>query len=60
MGIQGVQERVRLLNGRFEIHSHPGGTTVTARLPLTAASAAFPLADLPLEIAIRKLIPFFQ
>lgn len=49
VGIQGMQERVRQLNGRFEIHSHSGGTTVTARLPLTTPSAAFSLASLPLE-----------
>ena len=40
VGIQGMQERVRQLNGRFEIHSHAEGTTVSARLPMTAAPVA--------------------
>lgn len=40
VGIQGMQERVRQLNGRFEIRSHADGTTVTARLPVTAPSMA--------------------
>jgi PAS domain S-box-containing protein len=34
VGIQGMRERVRQLNGRFEIKSQGGGTTVIARLPL--------------------------
>jgi PAS domain S-box-containing protein len=34
VGIQGMRERIRQLNGRFEIKSHPDGTTVSARLPL--------------------------
>jgi PAS domain S-box-containing protein len=33
VGIQGMRERVRQLNGEFEIESGPGGTTVTAVLP---------------------------
>jgi len=38
--IQGMRERVRQLNGRFEIQSDRNGTVVTARLPVTAASLA--------------------
>jgi len=34
VGIQGMRERVRQLNGRFEIKSQGNGTTVIARLPL--------------------------
>jgi len=35
MGVLGMQERVRMLDGEFEIVSEPGkGTTVRARLPL--------------------------
>ena len=34
VGIQGMRERIRQLNGRFEIKSHPDGTTVSARLPI--------------------------
>jgi PAS domain S-box-containing protein len=40
VGIQGMQERVRQLNGRFGIQSRPDGTTVTARLPMAAAPVA--------------------
>lgn len=40
VGIQGMQERVRQLNGRFEIHSRADGTTVTARLPVKEPSMA--------------------
>ena len=40
VGIQGMQQRVRQLNGRFEIRSHADGTTVIARLPVTAPSMA--------------------
>jgi PAS domain S-box-containing protein len=38
VGIQGMQERVKQLGGRFEIQSDEGGTVVTARLPLTATA----------------------
>ncbi len=34
VGIQGMRERVRQLNGQFEIKSHNDGTMVSARLPL--------------------------
>jgi len=35
VGIRGMQERVRELGGRLDIHSRPGGgTVVSARLPL--------------------------
>jgi PAS domain S-box-containing protein len=40
VGIQGMQERVRQLNGRFEIQSRADGTSVTARLPVTAPTVA--------------------
>jgi PAS domain S-box-containing protein len=33
VGIQGMQERVRQLSGRFEIHSGKDGTTVAVALP---------------------------
>jgi len=42
VGIQGMRERVRQLNGQFDIQSHENGTVVTAR---------FPLVDLPLAVA---------
>jgi len=36
IGLDGMEERVRLLGGDFRIDSHPGtGTTVWARFPLT-------------------------
>jgi PAS domain S-box-containing protein len=34
VGIQGMRERVRQLNGHFEIQSHDDGTVVNLRLPL--------------------------
>jgi signal transduction histidine kinase len=35
LGLLGMQERVRLLNGRFAVRSAPGkGTTVWAEIPL--------------------------
>lgn len=38
LGILGMQERVSLLNGHFEIHSQPGnGTTVQVEIPMTDA-----------------------
>jgi PAS domain S-box-containing protein len=40
VGIQGMQERVRQLNGRFEVQSREDGTSVTARLPLSVPSVA--------------------
>ncbi|MEP7355814.1 MAG: PAS domain S-box protein, partial [Anaerolineales bacterium] len=37
LGLLGMRERVRLLNGDLDIHGEPGqGTTVTVRLPLPA------------------------
>jgi PAS domain S-box-containing protein len=42
VGIQGMRERLRQLNGHLEILSFPDGTQVTARLPLT--DAAVPVA----------------
>ena len=36
IGLDGMEERVRLLGGQFTIESHPGhGTTVQARFPLS-------------------------
>src|SRR5207245_6446047 len=36
IGLDGMEERVRLLGGEFRIDTHPGtGTTVWARFPLT-------------------------
>jgi len=40
VGIQGMQERVRQLNGKFEIRSHGTGTVVTVRLPTVVLSPA--------------------
>jgi len=40
VGIQGMQERVRQLNGKFEIRSHGTGTVVTVRLPITVPAPA--------------------
>jgi signal transduction histidine kinase len=38
LGLRGIEERVRELQGRTQIRSEAGaGTTVTIRLPLTAA-----------------------
>jgi two-component system NarL family sensor kinase len=37
VGIQGMRERVRELNGSFEIASSPNGTTVTALIPTNVA-----------------------
>lgn len=34
VGIQGMRERIRQLNGSFQIVSHDDGTVVSARLPL--------------------------
>ncbi len=34
VGISGMRERIRQLNGQFEIKSHQQGTTIHARLPL--------------------------
>ncbi len=42
VGIQGMRERVRQLNGQFEIQSHGEGTLVTARLPIV---------DVPVPVA---------
>ncbi len=39
VGIQGMRERVRQLNGRFEIKSHADGTSVSARLPVVNETA---------------------
>jgi len=39
-GLIGMQERIRLLNGRIRIQSAPGsGTTITAELPLDKTTA---------------------
>jgi PAS domain S-box-containing protein len=40
VGIQGMRERVRQLNGNFEIRSQGMGTVVTARLPLVHVPVA--------------------
>jgi len=39
VGFRGMHERVRFLGGSLQIHSDGGGTTVTARLPLTASAS---------------------
>lgn len=45
-GLLGMRERADLLGGSLWIDSHPGrGTTVRARLPLTAVPAAHPSAE---------------
>lgn len=39
IGLQGMQERVGLMNGRFEVRSAPGaGTTVVAEIPLRSVN----------------------
>lgn len=38
VGIQGMRERVRQLNGTLEIHSNKGGTIVLVRLPISMSS----------------------
>jgi signal transduction histidine kinase len=39
LGIRSMEERARLLGGKFEIHSEPGkGTTVTASVPFKPAA----------------------
>jgi signal transduction histidine kinase len=39
LGLLGMQERVRLVNGKFAVHPHPGrGTTVRVEIPLKSAS----------------------
>ena len=40
VGIQGMRERVRQLDGQFDVRSNGNGTIVTARLPLKASSLA--------------------
>lgn len=41
IGLAGMHERLRLLGGRLEIESHPGGPTIiSARLPRWESSAA--------------------
>ena len=40
VGIQGMSERIRQLNGSFEIQSHAHGTVVIARLPVVNAPIA--------------------
>jgi len=42
-GLLGIQERVRLVNGCFEIQSEPGkGTTIMVQIPLSPASGEQP------------------
>jgi signal transduction histidine kinase len=38
VGIASMRERVQQLDGRLEIASHAGGTTVKATIPLTMVS----------------------
>jgi signal transduction histidine kinase len=41
LGLLGMQERVRLVNGHFDIHPKPGrGTTVCVQIPFQSAAAA--------------------
>lgn len=40
VGIAGMRERVNQLGGRLDIQTGPGGTTITASLPLEADEAA--------------------
>jgi two-component system NarL family sensor kinase len=39
VGIQGMRERVRQLRGSLEVEPGPGGTTVTAILPIDLSAA---------------------
>lgn len=46
LGLLGMQERVRLVNGRFTIKSAPGeGTTVHVEIPFRAPRAANPIPE---------------
>jgi two-component system sensor histidine kinase DegS len=39
MGLMGMQERLRLVNGQFAVESEPGkGTTIRATIPFKAES----------------------
>jgi signal transduction histidine kinase len=39
VGIQGIRDRARQLNGKMEVESSDAGTTITIRFPLPAAAA---------------------
>jgi len=39
LGLLGIEERIRLLGGRFEVQSSPGkGTTLRSTLPVAAVA----------------------
>jgi signal transduction histidine kinase len=45
LGLLGMQERIRLVNGRFTIKAEPGrGTTVRVMIPLRAQGVSAPVA----------------
>ena len=49
LGLLGMQERVRLVNGRFLVRSAPGfGTTVTVEIPLATGSQLVATDAIPL------------
>lgn len=55
LGLLGMQERVRLVNGRFDIRGEPGrGTTVRVLIPFKTAAAA------PLRKQVRRRTEAFQ
>jgi PAS domain S-box-containing protein len=47
MGMRGMRERIRQLNGQFEIVSDQNGTTLNASLPLTPSQAEHCLMKAP-------------
>jgi signal transduction histidine kinase len=43
LGLLGMQERVRLVNGKFRIEPHPGrGTTVRVAIPFISQGLSLP------------------
>ena len=50
LGLLGMEERVALLHGRFEIDSRPGrGTCISARIPLNERAGTEEADDAPLD-----------
>jgi signal transduction histidine kinase len=45
VGIRGMRERVRHLNGEMKVHSASPGTTVAIMLPISVANASVPIVD---------------
>ena len=48
MGLMGMQERLRLVNGQFSVESEPGkGTTIRATIPLKTENQQLPSTEQP-------------